>query len=508
MMWHEEESAFVCVGAAAFYLALESNMIGNQRVLIIEPDPEQAEDIKFNTSDSERFDVLNAGLADSEGTREALVFNLPRASTLAEPTGLKLLFPGLRITARPRVRTVKLATALSQAGLSQTACHLVVTTPGSEAIVLSELGSQDVRFETITLRCGERSLVEGALSMEEARAGLEAAGFSLVTLSGDDLDWPIATFKYNAASGTSRSMQPVGQAHEAELQDLQRRLEDAASRSAYEAAEIESLKQQLAVALQALEEREARLAGAEQEYVVLQQRLSEVDLGQGAEWQALHQLEAAEFRSAAEAAEIESLNAQLVAHAQMLDECKAQLAQAEGDRLRLVLMVNLEEERAQSAEDAYRREVDAEREALHSRLKAAESRHAEDAAKIAWLAAEAKEAQKRIQNALAFDAEFEARLADAEAQRQELAERLERAEARNGELEARGQADAARRTKAEASLSVVSAKLLRAEAEALRFGQIAARQKLELDETEAERQALLTRLQSARTPFGEEAQMS
>ena len=91
----------------ANYLTLQP-----RQLLLVEADPELAEDLQKRTTDCESVQVTRAAVAGKPGPAIFHRFSLPEVNSLHHATGLLELFPGLKTVELLPVKTVSPVTLL------------------------------------------------------------------------------------------------------------------------------------------------------------------------------------------------------------------------------------------------------------------------------------------------------------------------------------------------------------------------------------------------------------
>jgi FkbM family methyltransferase len=186
---------------------------GAGRIVLVEPEPDRAADLRALVAalpepEAARVRVIEAAVAETDGTALLTVYNQPDASSLVSPTGLTEVYPGLRRIARVEVATISPATLWRRIALVPGLRHrLIVEVPGMEAFVLQALaglraplnapvdpagpaglaGLADpaalpvpdglLAFEQIDLACGTEPLYEGAVPARQLVGWLQERGY-------------------------------------------------------------------------------------------------------------------------------------------------------------------------------------------------------------------------------------------------------------------------------------------------------------------------------------------
>jgi FkbM family methyltransferase len=160
------------------YLALQP-----RQLLLVEADPQLAEDLQNRTKNRESVQVKCAAIAGKPGPAIFNRYNLPEVSSLRCAKGLIELFPGLKTVDKLKVEAISPDSLLSPLNLNPEQENLmVIDLPGEELSVLKALQqSQKLHlFSEVLLHCGCQSLYEGSELAEEVLEWLRGENFDLV----------------------------------------------------------------------------------------------------------------------------------------------------------------------------------------------------------------------------------------------------------------------------------------------------------------------------------------
>ncbi len=200
------------------------------RIVLVEPNPDRVADLERRSQTEPRLEVLPVALAAQDGQAELLVFNFTGLSSLHAPTGLSDLLPGLRIVARPVVRTLSVSGLLDRLGPKTGKLQLVLEAPGAEQDILLAWKAAGAlgQIDLLDLRCGAEPLFAGAAPMAVLQSWLEAEGFDAATADLTDPDWPMLRFRLNPAVQEATALRKTQVTLQAQVSGQAAALKDAA----------------------------------------------------------------------------------------------------------------------------------------------------------------------------------------------------------------------------------------------------------------------------------------
>ncbi|WP_420267733.1 hypothetical protein, partial [Halomonas lysinitropha] len=165
-----------------------------ERIVLVEPHPELAEQLRIMAENEARVTVVEAAITPDPSRHELLAFNLPDAHSLREPTALTQLFPGLKRVERHPVQTMPPAELLdaSGPGSDEPGATLILEAPGEEQAILQALidGDRLQRFSQLRLTASPEPLFEGSVGAPELLQALQAYGYEITAEDQQDPDWP------------------------------------------------------------------------------------------------------------------------------------------------------------------------------------------------------------------------------------------------------------------------------------------------------------------------------
>ncbi|MCK7575331.1 MAG: hypothetical protein MZV65_05235 [Chromatiales bacterium] len=160
------------------HLALQS-----ERLILVEADPSLAEALSARVQGLESVDVRHLAVAAQPGEVTFHRYNLPDAGSLHPATGLKALFPGLKLLQTLAMEAVGIGDLIDSLQLAADATHrLIIDLPGEEFPCLRALygGGQLHRFQWLSMYCGHEPLYEHGATAETILDWLSEQGFDLV----------------------------------------------------------------------------------------------------------------------------------------------------------------------------------------------------------------------------------------------------------------------------------------------------------------------------------------
>lgn len=215
-------------------------------IVLAEADPKLANALELRASDCVNIAVQNCAVSGQAGEATLHIYNLPEVSSLRPATGLKELFPGLRVVREVSVEAVTPAEVLQEEELviAESIC-LVIDTPGEEWAILQSLQRDSIlsRIGSIVLHCGKGALYENAVPADKILDFLEDQGYQLEgELDESDPDRPVWILKRNVEK---LQIQRLDTELNEIRQELQQAREEAAKEREQLTSERDSLKKKL-----------------------------------------------------------------------------------------------------------------------------------------------------------------------------------------------------------------------------------------------------------------------
>lgn len=163
-----------------------------KRIVLVEPNPILAEHLRQNARNEARVEVLEVAVNDGPEQHPLREYNLPEASSLHEPTGLRRLYPGLQVRTSYTVQVLTPDALVAELQLKKGANLLVVQAPGAEQAVVEGLAKKDLlkRFEHIWLTAPEQAYFDSNSQWSAIFPALESAGYTHQPGKTDNPEWP------------------------------------------------------------------------------------------------------------------------------------------------------------------------------------------------------------------------------------------------------------------------------------------------------------------------------
>jgi FkbM family methyltransferase len=166
---------------------------GAQNIVLVEPNPILAEKLRKQTADTPEITVLEAAITTNAGDNELSEYNLPEASSLRAATGLKTLFPGLKIVSIHTVATLTPLQLMEQYGPTPgQPATLALQAPGEEYSILQALAETDQLklFSQLVITANPEPLCQGSTDAQTLLNTLEKYGYDIIRENQQDPDWP------------------------------------------------------------------------------------------------------------------------------------------------------------------------------------------------------------------------------------------------------------------------------------------------------------------------------
>ena len=212
-----------------------------QRILLVEPNPTLAEALRCQAEQDARVQVLELAVTNDESLNQLNEYNLPEAASLYRPTGLRNLYPGLRITAQHRVNTQTPEQLLAQCPLKGERNLLVIQTPGAELAIIKALARAQ-KLEAIShilLTNPSDVFYEGAARADDTLDELKRLGYSIQLFSDLNSDWPQWALMCDPLARKAQAL-------EREKQSLIKALENSKSEFEHTKSSLDTVKAELA----------------------------------------------------------------------------------------------------------------------------------------------------------------------------------------------------------------------------------------------------------------------
>ena len=173
----------VHIGAGRCGEVEEYRTTGAKRIILIEPDPEKASYLREEFGADTNTEVVERAVTPQEGPTVLKVFNVRRYSSLREPSGLRVLYPGLRKTGELSTDAWTPRQMCEELGIDKEAKNwLVVDAPGEEGLILESLREAGLltRFPRISVYAAEMILYSGGRTARDILVLLYEMGWESV----------------------------------------------------------------------------------------------------------------------------------------------------------------------------------------------------------------------------------------------------------------------------------------------------------------------------------------
>jgi len=246
---------------------------GAERILLVEPNPELAEQLRENTRREPRVTVIEAATTSNPASNQLHEYNLPEASSLRPATGLKQLFPGLKPVNTLSVATLTPAQLMEQYGPEPgEPATLVLQAPGEEHAIIQALAEAEELsyFNQLLITANPEPLYEGSEAAETLLNTLQTLGYNVQQENQQDPDWPTWQLARDPQQDKIAALNQGLQALEEQLKDKSTNLLELTQQK-------EALKQQLTLVQQQKAEADQRAQSAEQALTEADKARSEAD---------------------------------------------------------------------------------------------------------------------------------------------------------------------------------------------------------------------------------------
>lgn len=170
------------------------------RILAFVPHPQLQEELQQLAKEHSHLQVHTQALAAESGQATLHLMNLPAASSLEKPTGIKRLYPNLYQQKEVPVDTLSIEQVVKEAQLDQEKDNtLILETNGQEEAILQALiNSQQLQhFKNIQVRVGQEPLFEKAATVDGLNKFLNKRAYQQQTQKQRDPEQPLLNFKLN-----------------------------------------------------------------------------------------------------------------------------------------------------------------------------------------------------------------------------------------------------------------------------------------------------------------------
>ncbi len=166
---------------------------GAEKIVLVEPNPEMAEQLRQRTAKHPQVTVVEAAITTDPLNNKLQEYNLPEVSSLYPATGLKTLFPGLKVKTTHQVATLTPEQLLADHG-PQTGeqAMLSIQVPGEEHAILQSLMNTDhlKQFCELSVNANPTPYFEGSVAAEKTLQALVNYGYEVTHNNQQDPNWP------------------------------------------------------------------------------------------------------------------------------------------------------------------------------------------------------------------------------------------------------------------------------------------------------------------------------
>ncbi|MEP2651489.1 MAG: hypothetical protein ABJH06_05775 [Paraglaciecola sp.] len=170
-----------------------------ETVLLVEARLEQVEKLRKQFSKDDNVKILHVAISDTAQKSDFNRYSLGEFSAFSSATGLKELYPGLKLQEREEVNTQAITDVLNDYIVQPASITLVLDILDINHLILESLFS--IKFwqniNKLYLPIPELSLYENASTAPELLSLLQSQGFELTTTDCLDPDMPIAEMHRN-----------------------------------------------------------------------------------------------------------------------------------------------------------------------------------------------------------------------------------------------------------------------------------------------------------------------
>ena len=166
---------------------------GAEQIVLVEPNPDMAEQLRQRTAQHPQVTVVEAAITTNPVNNKLQEYNLPEASSLYPATGLKTLFPGLRVKTTHKVATLSPEQLLAEHGpQSGKQAMLAIQVPGEEHAILKSLMNTDdlKQFSELRVNANPTPYFEGSVAAEQTLQALVNYGYEITDDNQQDPNWP------------------------------------------------------------------------------------------------------------------------------------------------------------------------------------------------------------------------------------------------------------------------------------------------------------------------------
>ena len=238
------------------YLAAE-----RKRIVLVEANPSVARVLQAQSSTHKNVHVVQRAISVQEEETTLYVYNLLERSSLRKATGLRELYPGLRLVREVPVTACSPAKMLSELDVEDAGkICLIVDTPGEEHAILKAMAREHRLgcISTLLLYCPQAPMYENAAARQDIIDLLDAQGFEIIEEAGGGVLEQAVALRLNALKLENRRLQEHLAAVDADLTGLRQRFSREVAQLRDSVSRKETELRTLATEMKKLERNNAR----------------------------------------------------------------------------------------------------------------------------------------------------------------------------------------------------------------------------------------------------------
>jgi FkbM family methyltransferase len=202
---------------------------GAEKIILVEPHPELAEQLRKTTRDMSQVSVVEAAVTTNPANNQLHEYSLPEAGSLRRATGIKALFPGIKVNTTHTVATLSPEQLLANHGPQKgNVALLVIQAPGEEHSILQALISTDQlkSFSQLHLNANPEPYYQGSVAAEDTLQTLADYGYDITGENQNNPDWPGWQLARNPLKDEVSALQAENEAIKANNGQLEQRLSE------------------------------------------------------------------------------------------------------------------------------------------------------------------------------------------------------------------------------------------------------------------------------------------
>ena len=202
-----------------------------------------------NTDGSVNTAIIDVAVTPDAANDQLYIYNLPDALSLHKATGLKTLFPGLKVMSIREIDTQHPVEFIKEhRAQPEQGDQLIIRSPGEEHAILNALEEAGLleTFSQLRVQAQEEATYQNSQPAKTTLAWLEEHGFDVQVSPIEDPDWPIWYLKRNPLKEQIRQLKQELQKAQAENQQaLAEHAQTSAKREQALEHQLNAVKQKL-----------------------------------------------------------------------------------------------------------------------------------------------------------------------------------------------------------------------------------------------------------------------